>query len=133
MLLNKVSARYIYGPIMLHDGSATIHHGGATNAHDDAPKIRYGASMVQAGSATTFSPCCILDESEWIGMSVIPRFIPNAHKWSLLHLPHIKYEPSAATVEELFRQRPHNSAAPVAEWVRSLNLSTLNHSVISPL
>ena len=62
MLLNKVSARYIYGPITLHDNSATIHHGGATNAHD-ASKIRYGASMVQAGSATTFSSCCILDES----------------------------------------------------------------------
>ena len=26
------------------------------------------------------------DESEWIGMSVIPRFIPNAHEWPLLHL-----------------------------------------------
>ena len=48
------------------------------NAYD-ASKIRYGASKVQAGSATTFSSCCILDESEWIGMSVIPRFIPNAH------------------------------------------------------
>ena len=45
----KVSARYIYGPTTLHDGSAMIHQGGATNAHD-APKIRYSASMVQAGS-----------------------------------------------------------------------------------
>ena len=44
------------------------------------------------------------DESEWIGMSVIPRFIPNAHKWPLLHLPHLKYEPGAASVE---RFRPH--------------------------
>ena len=58
----KVSARYIYGPTTLYDGSAMIHHGGATNAHD-ASKIRYSASMVQAGSATTFSSCCILDES----------------------------------------------------------------------
>ena len=40
-------------PITFHGGIATIHHGGATNAHD-ASKIRYGASMVQAGSATTF-------------------------------------------------------------------------------
>ena len=29
----KVSARYIYDPTTLHDGSAMIHHGGATNAH----------------------------------------------------------------------------------------------------
>ena len=69
MILNKVSARYIYGPVTLHDGSATIHHGGASNAHD-ASKIRYGASMVLAGSATTFSSCYIFlmnrDELEWI-------------------------------------------------------------------
>ena len=58
----KVSARYIYSPSMLHDGSTMIHHGGATNAHD-ASKIRYSASMVQAGSAMTFSSCCLLDES----------------------------------------------------------------------
>ena len=57
----KVSARYIYGLTTLHDGSAMIHHGGATNAHD-ASKIRYSASMVQVGSATTFSSCCILGE-----------------------------------------------------------------------
>ena len=57
----KVSARYIYCPTTLHAGSATIHQGRATNAHDTS-KIRYSASMVQAGSATTFS-CCILDES----------------------------------------------------------------------
>ena len=75
----KVSARYVYGPTTLHAGSAMIHHGGATNAHDTS-KIRYSASMVQAGSATTFASCCILDESEWIGMSVIPRFIPNGHE-----------------------------------------------------
>ena len=107
MLLNKVSARYIYGPITLHGGSATIQHGGGTNAHD-ASRIRYGASIVKAGSATTFSSCCILDrdKSEWIGMSVILRFILNAHKWPLLHLPHLKYEPGAATVEQRFRPRP---------------------------
>ena len=58
----KVSAQYFYGTTTLHDGSAMIHHGGAMNAHD-ASKIRYSASMVQAGSATTFSSCCILDES----------------------------------------------------------------------
>ena len=58
----KVSARYIYGPTTLRDGSAMIHHGGATNAHD-ASKIRYSASKIQAGSATTFSSCCMLDES----------------------------------------------------------------------
>ena len=58
----KVSARYIYGPTTLHDGSAMILYGGATNAHD-ASKIRYTASMVQAGSATTLPSCCILDES----------------------------------------------------------------------
>ena len=43
----KVSARYIYGPTTLHDGSAMIHHGGAMNAHD-ASKICYSASMFQA-------------------------------------------------------------------------------------
>ena len=103
----KVSARYIYGPTTLHGGSAMIHHGGATNAHD-ASKIRYSASMGQAGSATTFSSCCILDESEWIGMSVIPRFIPNTHEWPRLHLPHLKNEPGAATVELRFRPRPQS-------------------------
>ena len=39
-------------------------------------------------------------------MSVIPRFIPHAHKWSLLHLPHLRYEPGAAMVEQRFRPRP---------------------------
>ena len=58
----KVSARHIDGPTTLHDGSAMIHLSGATNAHDSS-KIRYSASMVQAGSATTFSSCCVLDES----------------------------------------------------------------------
>ena len=101
----KVSARYIYGPTTLHDGSAMIHHGGATNAHD-AFKIRYSASMFQAGSAMTFSSGCILDELEWIGMSVIPRFIPNALEWPRLHLLHLKYEPGAATVELRSRPRP---------------------------
>ena len=95
MLPNKVSARYIYGPTTLHDGSATIHHGGATNAHD-ASKIRYGASLVQAGPVVPrHSPHGVFlmnrDESEWIGISVIRRFIPNAHEWPLLHLPHLKY------------------------------------------
>ena len=46
------------------------------------------------------------DESEWIGMSVIPRFTTNAHKWPLLHLPHLNYEPGASTVEQRFRPRP---------------------------
>ena len=45
----------------LSGNCAGIHHGGATNAHD-ASKIRYGASTVQAGCATTSSSCCILDE-----------------------------------------------------------------------
>ena len=49
------------------------------------------------------------DESEWIGMSVIPRFIPNAHEWPLLHRPHLKYEPGAATVELRFRPRPQST------------------------
>ena len=48
--------------ITIHDGSATIHHSGAINAHNES-KIRYGASTVQAGSATTSSSCFILDES----------------------------------------------------------------------
>ena len=51
----------------------------------------------------------IRDESEWIGMSVIPRFIPNAHEWPRLHLPHLKYEPGAATVELRFRPRPQST------------------------
>ena len=49
------------------------------------------------------------DESEWIGMSVIPRFIPNAHEWPQLHLPYLKYEPGAATVELRFRPRPQTT------------------------
>ena len=49
------------------------------------------------------------DESEWIGMSVIPRFIPNAHEWPRLHLPNLKYEPGAATVELRFRPRPQST------------------------
>ena len=85
-----------------------IQQGGATNAHN-ASKIRYSASMFQTGSATTISSCCILDESEWIGMSVIPRFIPNTHEWPRSHLPHLKYEPSAATVELRFRPRPQST------------------------
>ena len=38
-----------------------------TNAHS-ASTIRYGASTIQAGSATTSSSYCIRDESGWIGM-----------------------------------------------------------------
>ena len=49
------------------------------------------------------------DESEWIGMSVIPRFIPSSHGWPGLHLPHLKYEPGAATVELRFRPRPQST------------------------
>ena len=49
------------------------------------------------------------DESEGIGMSVIPRFILNAHDWSRLHLPHLKYEPGASTVELRFRPRPQST------------------------
>ena len=36
-------------------------------------------------------------------MSVISRFTPNAYKWPRLHLPHLKYEPDAASVELRFR------------------------------
>ena len=46
------------------------------------------------------------DDLEWIGMSVIPRFIPNAHNWPLLHLPHLKYERGAAAGEQRLRSRP---------------------------
>ena len=67
---------------MTHDSSATIHPGGATNAHD-ASTIPYGASMIQAGRATTSSSYCICDESGWIGMnrgvSDTPIH-PNAHE-----------------------------------------------------
>ena len=49
------------------------------------------------------------DELEWIGMSVTPRFIPNAHEWPRLHLPHLKYEPGAATVELRLRPRPQST------------------------
>ena len=49
-----VSARLIYGSSTSHDGSTTIHHGGAMNAHD-VSTIRYGASMIQAGSARVVS------------------------------------------------------------------------------
>ena len=107
----KISARYIYGPTRLHDGSAMIHHGGATNAHD-ASKIRYSASIVQAGSATTFPHAVFLmnrDESEWVGMSVIRQFIPNVHEWPRLHIPYLKYEPGAATVELGFRPRSQST------------------------
>ena len=46
-----VSARFIYGSTTTHDGRATIHLGGASNGHD-ASTIRYGASTIQANSAT---------------------------------------------------------------------------------
>ena len=49
------------------------------------------------------------NESEWIRMSVISRFIPNAHDWPRLDLPHLKYEPGAATVELRFRPRPQST------------------------
>ena len=49
-----VSARYIYDPIALHDAGLRF---------TTVERIRYGASKVQAGSATTFSSCCVLDES----------------------------------------------------------------------
>ena len=49
------------------------------------------------------------DESGWIRMSVISRFTPNAHKWPRLHLPHLKYEPGAATVELRFRPSPQST------------------------
>ena len=49
------------------------------------------------------------DESEWIVMSVIPRFIPNVHEWPRLHLPHLKYEPGAATVELRFKPPPQST------------------------
>ena len=45
------------------------------------------------------------DESEWIGMSVIR----NAHEWPRLHLPHLKYEPGAATVELRFMPCPQST------------------------
>ena len=42
-------------------------------------------------------------------MSVIPRFIPNAHEWPGLHLPHLNYEPGAAMVELQFRPCPQST------------------------
>ena len=51
---HTVSARFIYGYPMIHDGSATIHHDGATKAHD-ASMIRYGDNTIQIGSAKTSS------------------------------------------------------------------------------
>ena len=78
-----------------------------TNAHD-ASKIRYGASTAQAGSATTSSSCCILDESGWIGVyrgTVIPRFFPNVHDYIY---GVTKNEPDAATVELRFRPHPQS-------------------------
>ena len=61
----KVSVRFINGSTAIHDDSATIHYSGATmlpNAHV-AYTIRYGASTVQDGSATTTISHCIGDES----------------------------------------------------------------------
>ena len=49
------------------------------------------------------------DESEWIGMSVIPCFFPNVHEWPRLHLPYLKYESGAAAVELRFRPRPQST------------------------
>ena len=42
-------------------------------------------------------------------MSVIPRFIPNAHEWPRLHLPHLKYESGGTTVELRFTPRPQST------------------------
>ena len=64
----KVSARFIYGSTTTHDGSTTILPGGVKNAHD-ASTIRYGASTIQAHSATTSSSYCIRDELVWIRMN----------------------------------------------------------------
>ena len=42
-------------------------------------------------------------------MSVIPRFISNAYEWPRLYLPHLKYEPGAATIELRFGPRPQST------------------------
>ena len=57
-----VSARFIYGSTTTPDDSAKIHPDGAKNTHD-ASSIRYGVTTIQAGSATTSSSYCIVDES----------------------------------------------------------------------
>lgn len=57
-----MSAPFIYGSTMIHDGSAWIHHGGAANAQD-ASMIRHYASTVQARRATTSFWYNICDES----------------------------------------------------------------------
>ena len=51
---HTVSAQFIDGSTTTHDRGTTIHHGGATNAHH-ASKTRYGASTIQASSATLAS------------------------------------------------------------------------------
>ena len=51
---HTVSARFIDGSTKTHNRSSTLRHGGATNAHH-ASKTRYGASTIQAGSATLAS------------------------------------------------------------------------------
>ena len=106
-----VSARFFYGSTTTHDGSATIHPDGDTNAHDES-MIRFGTSIIQAGSATTPSSYCIRDESGWIGMyrvSVIPRFTrtpTNDHEYTY---GAFKNEPDSATVELRLRPRPQST------------------------
>ena len=51
---HTVCARFVHGSTTTHDSSAKIHHGGAMNVHD-ASTIQYGASAIQAGSATEAS------------------------------------------------------------------------------
>ena len=64
-----------------HDGKATIHHSGATNAQD-ASTIRYGASMIQAGSARVASrppmnlhDLMIVMRQSWGGTLILSFFL----------------------------------------------------------
>ena len=49
-------------------------------------RSRFATVLVWFKPVSAMTSCCILDESGWIGMSVIPRIIPNAHEWPRLHL-----------------------------------------------
>ena len=73
-----------------------------------------------------------MDEFEfWPDPTTYPVLILQGQAVSILpsSLPSNSYFIDESTGNlSLFSQ-----AAPVAEWVRSLNFSTLNHSIISPL
>ena len=116
-----VSARFVNGSTTTHAGSATIHPDGAAmlkNAHD-AVTIRYGATKVQAGSATTASrsPTNVNDLAVFMWQVIRDVSNTTIHPDSSRTLKNghdsthgaAKNEPDPATVALRFRPRPQST------------------------